>query len=264
MDTSDVTSAARSAGDHPAVEGAARLGYAVSGVLHLVIAWLALQVAWTTGGGSADQSGALRTLASSAVGVLLLWLAVAGFAGLALWQVTDAVIGHPGKGEAPDRAKAVGKAVVYLVLALSCLSFARGGGTDSSAQSVDVTAALMAQSGGRILVGLVGLAVVAVGGYHVVKGWKRTFLRDLEGHPGTVAERAGRVGYIAKGVALAVVGLLFVSAAVQSQPDRATGLDGALHALLGQPFGPILLTLVALGFAGYGLYSFARARHATV
>jgi len=264
MDSSDVTSAARSAGDHPALEGAARLGYAVSGVLHLVIGWLGLQLAWATAGGSADQSGALRTLASTTLGVLLLWLAVVGFSGLGLWQVTEAVVGHPGKGGAADRAKPAGKAVVYVVLALSCLSFARGGGADSSAQSRDFTAALMAGPGGRLLVAAVGLGVVAVGAYHVVKGWKRRFLQDLEGHPGTWATRAGRAGYVAKGVALVVVGLLFLSAAAQSRPDKATGLDGALRTMLDQPFGRFLLTLVALGFAAYGVYSFARSRHARV
>ena len=43
--------AAAQAGDHPIVEWGARLGYAASGVLHLVLAWLIVQIAI----GSADQ-----------------------------------------------------------------------------------------------------------------------------------------------------------------------------------------------------------------
>jgi hypothetical protein len=103
-----------------------------------------------------------------------------------------------------------------------------------------------------------------VGVYHVVKGWTKRFLRDLEDHPGTWATRAGQIGYIAKGVALVLVGLLFVVAGLRKQPAEATGLDGALRTLRDQPFGTGLLVIVSLGLAAYGLYSFARARHAKV
>ena len=61
-----------------------------------------------------------------------------------------------------------------------------------------------------------------------------------------------------------LVGAIFLSAAVTSRPEQARGLDGALRTLLEAPFGAALLTVVALGFAGYGVYSVARARHARV
>ncbi|HLJ34542.1 MAG TPA: DUF1206 domain-containing protein, partial [Ktedonobacteraceae bacterium] len=48
---------------------------------------------------------------------------------------------------------------------------------------------------------------------------------------------------------------------VQFDPKKAVGLDGALKELLLQPFGPILLVIVALGLIAYGLYSFAEARY---
>jgi hypothetical protein len=77
--------------------------------------------------------------------------------------------------------------------------------------------------------------------------------------------RSGRIGYVGKGAALAVVGVLLVVAAVRSDPEQAEGLDAALHTLAGLPFGAVLLTLVALGFAGYGVYALAgRARYAKV
>ena len=264
MDTPDVRSMAQEAGDHPALENAARLGYAVNGVLHLLIGWLGLQLAWGLGGGggSADQSGALRSLAETSVGRVVLWVGVVGFLGLGIWQASEAVIG---RGKTSDRVKAVAKALLYLFLAFSSFSYAKGtGGESSSKQSVDATASLMKQPAGRALVVAVGLVVVGVGVYHVVKGWKRTFLRDLVGHPGDLAVKAGRLGYIAKGVALAVVGALFVLAGVRGAANEATGLDGALRTLLGVPYGKVLLTLVALGFAAFAVYSFARARYARV
>jgi hypothetical protein len=262
VDTNDVKQAAAKAGDHPVLENAARLGYAVNGIVHLLIAWLALQVAWGGGGSSADQSGAMQTLSGNGIGRVLLWIAVLGFLGLGLWQVTEVIVG---RGETSDRLKAAAKAVVYLFLAFSFFTYARGSSSSSSSQqSVDFTASLMDKPFGRILVGAVGVAVLAVGVYHVYKGYKKKFLQDLREHPGRWVVRAGQFGYIARGVAFGLVGVLFVLAAVRTQPGEATGLDGALRTLREAPFGQILLTIVALGFASFAVYLFARTKYARV
>ena len=267
MDHQDVKQAASRASDHPALEAAARVGYATSGLLHLLIGWITLQVAFGGNGGkNADQSGALASLAGNGAGKAALWVGVVGFLGLAVWQLADAVVGHPGgdKDAWGGRAKAAGKAVVYLALAWSAFQFARGRTSDSRSQSVDFTAKLLDKPGGRALVVAIGLAIIAVGVYHVHKGWTKKFLQDLQDHPGTWATRAGRIGYIAKGVALVIVGFLFAAAGVHEQAKEATGLDGALKSLRDEPFGPALLVVMAVGFAAFGLYSFSRAKHARV
>jgi hypothetical protein len=51
-------------------------------------------------------------------------------------------------------------------------------------------------------------------------------------------------------------------AAWTADAQDVKGLDGALKSFLALPFGRALLTVVALGIAGYGVYSFARARYA--
>ena len=122
----------------------------------------------------------------------------------------------------------------------------------------------MAHPGGRVLVGLVGLGILAIGAYHVYKGWTAKFEEDLVGRPGVWVVRAGRVGYVAKGVALGIVGLLFVVAGLRRTTKDATGLDGALRVLRAQPFGQYLLTLVALGLVAFGVYTLARARYTKV
>jgi hypothetical protein len=266
MSPDTVKGAAREAGDHPALEMAARVGYAVSGLLHLLIGWLALQVAWSNSGKSADQSGALASLAGNGAGQVALWVAVLGFFGLALWQVAEAVGGSFGEGMDAwaGRGKAIAKAVVYLVLGWTTLSFARGKQSSSKQQTVDFTASMLQSTAGRVLVVVIGLVIVGVGVYHVYKGATKRFLRDLAENPGTFATRAGQIGYIAKGIALAIVGLLFVVAGVTRRARTAGGLDTALHTLREQPMGPALLTLVAIGLVAYGVYSFARARYARV
>ena len=93
---------------------------------------------------------------------------------------------------------------------------------------------------------------------------RRSSSRTSRTTPGTWATRAGRVGYIAKGVALVIVGFLFAAAGVHKQAKEASGLDGALKSLRDEPFGPALLVVMAIGFAAFGLYSFSRAKHAKV
>ena len=71
----------------------------------------------------------------------------------------------------------------------------------------------------------------------------------------------GKIGYIAKGIAVGLVGGLFVYAAFTQDPEKSGSTDKALHKVLQQPFGPWLLIALSLGIACYGLFQFARARH---
>ncbi|HMT31695.1 MAG TPA: DUF1206 domain-containing protein [Dermatophilaceae bacterium] len=263
----DVTEAVRDVGGHPIVENGARVGYAVNGIVHLLIAWIAIQLALqpsaprkAEGQETVDQSGALATLASSGLGKVTLLIAVGGFALLALWQVTEAVI----RRKTSVRLKSAAKGIVYASLAWSAFAFVRGAGSSSSEQTVDVTAELMNRPLGQALVAILGFVVLGIGGYHVYKGAKCRFLHDLREHPGQWAVFAGRYGYIAKGVALALVAVVFLVAAWHGRADEATGLDGGLRILLDLPLGHLPLVLIALGFAAYAVYSAARAKYARV
>jgi hypothetical protein len=260
----NVSKVARTLEGHPVLRNGARAGYALNGVLHLLIAWIALQIAWSGSGKSADQSGALRSLAGSGAGELTLWAAALGFLALGVWQLASAVALRP-RGKSSrwvEKAKGIAKAAVYLALAWTSFSFANGQPNSSKAQSTGFTDTMLQQGNGRLLVASIGLVIIGVGVYHVAKGWTKKFLKDLTRNPGVLATRAGVVGYIAKGVALALVGFLFLIAAVQNSSSGATGLDGALRSLVQDAVGPWLLTAVGLGIGAYGVYSFVRSRHA--
>jgi len=244
----------------------ARTGYAVSGLLHIMIGIIAVRIATGSGEGQASETGALQELAGTSAGEFVLWFGVVAFVALGLWQVLEAIAGTSGdaKSRKAYRAKAAGKAVVYL--ALAALTFQIVSGSGGGGKQESVTASLLASGGGRALVGAVGVGVLVVAGYHVYKGWKKRFLRDLEGNAGGQVGHAvvvlGQVGYIAKGIALGVLGALLLVAAATADPAKASGLDAALRTIGDQPFGAVLLTATGIGFAAYGVYSFARARYA--
>jgi hypothetical protein len=259
----EIVDTARDVGDSRAVQWGARLGYVSNGVLHVLLGWLALDLAWGSDSGDrrADQSGALATVADSTLGMVLLWVLAVGFTLLALWQVTEII---NKRRETSERAKAAGKLLGYAALAFTGYVFAVGERVNSRKQTRDFTRTLMDMPAGQLLVAAVGLVVLGIAAYHVYKGWRQKFLEDLVEHPGRWAVVAGRVGYIAKGIALGVVGVLFVIAAVQHDSKEATGLDGALRTLQDAPAGGAVLTVIALGIATFGIYSFARARYARV
>lgn len=255
----DATRAADEASDHPALTWSARVGLAVNGLLHVLVAWIAFRVAVGSTGHNADQSGALQTVASEPGGRVVLWVGAVGFLALALWELADGFRDWRRQHDTGwlDLAKDAAAAVVHLAVGLACLRFALGSsGSGSSKQhSQELTATLMQQPGGRVLVGAIGLVVIGVGVYHGWKGVTRRFLDELRGEPNPLSTGAGVLGYLAKGIALALVGGLFVVAAVHHRPQQASGLDGALRTLQAQPYGVVLLGAVAAGLAAYGIYA---------
>lgn len=249
------------------VKIAARVGLLAYGVTHLLIAGLALQVAFGQGGEQADQSGAFQALARQPFGQVLLWVLVVGFVAVALWRIELAIWGYTYVTDRTKnirkRAVAAGKAVLFLALAVLAGTTAAGGGGGGGQQGA--TAGVMGLPGGQFLVGAIGIGIVVAGGVKVYQGWQKKFLEDMDlpsdRRARTVSERTGQIGFIAKGVSIALIGILVVVAAITFRPEEASGLDAALKSLITQPFGPYLLILVALGLACYGVFCFFDARY---
>jgi hypothetical protein len=253
--------------DNGAFQYAARAGFAVSGVLHLLLGYIVLRLALGTGG-NADQSGALATLADQTGGQVMLWIAAVGLFALGLWHLAEAVVGskpseRSGNDDSPawKRAKSVGLAVANIAIAFSAMRFAMGSGQSSGRQNSGISAQLMQSGWGKAVLVAVGLGVLGVGGYHVYKGVSRKFYKDLRVSGGTGITAVGVAGYVAKGLVLAGAGILVIVATLQADPAKASGLDAAVKTLGEAPYGKFLLILAALGIAAFGLYSFVRSRY---
>lgn len=258
---------ARDVHDSRAVEVLARLGLASRGLVWLVLGFLAGSLA-LGGSGQADQDGALRALKDTAFGGPLLAVLGIGFAGYALWLLLSAAVGHrdeDGKDRVLHRLTSLGKGLVYAALSVSTFAFlVRDGSGGGSAQSR--TAEVMSYPGGRTAVGAVGLAVVGIGAYFVVKGLRRKPSECLEDYrvPSALRRPAilvGAVGYVGRGLTLGLVGAFLVQAAATFDPDDAKGLDAALQAVASQPYGRVLLGLMVIGVLAYALWSFIEAAY---
>ena len=246
---------------------AARAGYVAAGLLHVMIGVIALRVA-TGGSGSADQSGAVAALAGSPGGIVLLWACFLGCAALAVFLFSEIFFGATQRSDRDrlkHRVKMGGQAVVYGAIGAVFGTYALGGTSDSSGSTQSLSARLMAHPAGTVLLIVVGLGLVVAGAFFVHRGVTRSFRENLKRLPPGTAGRAvmwlGTAGYAAKGVALAVLGVLVVVATVRSDPEQSSGLDGALKALQEQPFGAWILGAVALGLICYGVFMVVRARY---
>jgi hypothetical protein len=156
---------------------------------------------------------------------------------------------------------------LYAFICGSVVSFiiGTGGKTSGNTQSKDVTARLMAHSGGRWLVALIGIGLAASGVALAIYGIRRKFTKHLHmaqmsHRTGKVVTTLGLVGYVARGVVFSVAGAFLVDAAVSFNPQKAQGIDGALLKLATTPLGPGLLVAVALGLVIFGVYSGCEAR----
>lgn len=265
----DARDSARKAADSKPLEVLARVGLVAYGIVHLLVGWIALQVAWGGSGENADQSGAMQSLAQQPFGPALLWLITVGLVALAIWQASEAIWGFrdaEAKKRLRRRVTAGAKAVVYLALAISAARFAMGSGKSSSQSQQSATSGVLGLPFGQALVVIAALVIIGVGVVLVRKAFTKKFLREIDTSPMSPATRQtitrlGQAGHAAKGVALALVGLLLGYAAVTFDPEKARGLDGAMRTIAAQPFGQILLTAVALGFVAYGLFAFAQSRY---
>ena len=269
----DVVARAREVTDHPVLTHVARVGLIAYGVMHFLIGYLAIRLAWGLRGADADQTGALQTVADGPGGAVLLWTIGLGMLALALWQAGEVLLWWHGLLDPAHRgrtalvcAKCLAKALVYAVLGVTALLFAVGLEYEADERLRDVTDATLEIPGGAVLVGAVAVAVIAVGLYTLVRGVTGGFMKDIDMPAAPdrwepLIEGIGRVGYVAKGAAFAVVGVLLWRAASSADVSTATGLDGALAAIAGITAGPWLLTAVAAGFAAFGLYALARARY---
>lgn len=261
--------------EHPGLVKLGRAGWLTKGIVYLIAGVLALGVAakasgWAdaisaTGNQEASPTGAIKTVAGSSGGTLLLWLLALGLLLYAAWRLVTAFL--PGGSDAKATIHRIGyvvSAVIYATFAFSAIALARHAAKAQNGNSkvTDISASIMEHTAGRWVIGAVGVIIVAAGLYRVFKGITMDVNDelDLSGMSATRrvwTERLGAVGEIGRGVGIGLVGFFMVRAALHYNAAEATGLDGALRRLATNTWGLVLVVVVGLGFVAYGLFCVA-------
>jgi hypothetical protein len=265
----------RLAVDHPGFVKAGRVGWFAKGAVYVVAGVLALLIAarssgWadsaSTGTQEASPTGALKAIAHETAGPLLLILLAIGMLLYAAWRVVSALM--PGGTDAKAWVRRIGfvvSAVIYTTFAVTALALSRSretSGTNGNSTVNKDAGGVMSHTGGRLLIGIVGVIVIAAGVYRIAKGVKvdvddELDLTGMSNERRRWTERLGALGEVGRGVGIGLIGFFLLRAAITYDPSEATGLDGALRTLVTKTGGLLVVLLVGIGFVAYGLFCLA-------
>jgi Domain of Unknown Function (DUF1206) len=262
--------AVKHAAANPQLELLERLGYVVRGVLYVVMGFLAFRIATTQPGGKAtDLSGSLVWLIGNPFGKLVLIVTIIGLAAYSLWGFIRAIFdplhrGRDTKGIAA-RIGFLTSAFSYAAIAFFALQILAGSGSTSNDSTQKAVSSLLTNPAGGVITILLGVAALAIAAGQFIEAYRATFKNDLKAGEMSKSERdiavgLGRFGMAARGVTFLVIGFFLIQAGIHHTPDKATGFGGAFLFLLAQPYGHLLVGIIALGFVALGLHSFACAR----
>jgi hypothetical protein len=261
-------SSARRAARSPWVGWLGRIGFAAQGTCFVIIAVLALELAFGDSGRLTDPRGAFVVLAQGGWTRVLLVLLAVGFGCYSIWRFAQAVFDRGGMGNDPGglgrRAIQFGQAVLYAFLTLAAVRIllgARGGSNPKGA-----AAGILGWPGGVAIVAALGAAIAIVAAVNVYWGLSRRFMESLDQRvlePGArrLLELVGTIGFVALGFVLGVVAWFMLKAAIDYNAGKVVSLGGAMSRLAQATYGTWLLTAVAVGLLAYGLFGLLQARY---
>ena len=248
-------------------EWLSRAGFVARGLIYGIIGILAIKLALGAGGKTTNQQGALETIARQPFGKVLLILVAIGLAGYALWRLLRALLGHgPEDSDSTfERVGAFASGIVYAGLCAIAVEILLGSG-GSSGNANKTTAGVFGWPAGTWLVGIAGAVLVGVGLYQGYRGLSKDFLKDSKTEQMSPQVRRwiewiGTFGHLARMVVFCLVGAFLINAAIDYNPNKAVGLDGALAKIADASYGPFLLGIVAAGLIAFGVYSLTDARY---
>lgn len=237
------------------------------GGVHLVVAWLFVQVAW--GWGSAAGDRPIAAMAHTVIGQIALWAAAVGMAMLIGWRVLQ-LMSRSGRGSGwravTSAATRLFEATIYALIGISAVQAAVTRGREGSVQAEgaeeqSLGSAMLQHTWSRIALGVIAVILLALG----IQLWRsaitRSFTQDLAERVSPAVVALGAIGTAVKGVAVVIVGVLVGWAVVTFDPAKTAGLEALIDTLRQAWFGPMLLTVIAAGLACFSAYCFVWAAH---
>jgi hypothetical protein len=248
-----------------------RAGFVARGLVYGVIGGLALALALGAADGSAtNQQGALALIAGAPLGSVAVAILAVGMLAYAVWQIGQAVLGR-GLEDAErdgigDRIGNLGSGLAYIGLFVIAVKALIGAANTESSGPSKAAAGVLGWPGGQWIVGVTGVVFVGVCIYLAYDGVSGSYLEESKTEEMTpdvrrVLDVVGRVGRFSRAVVFALIGYFLIRTAIDFDPAKAIGVDGALREVAQQPYGSWLLGLVAIGLIVFAASSLAEARY---
>lgn len=258
-------------------ERVSRFGLLAKGIVYMTIGGLTAMAAFGFGGKVSDRDDAFNWIIDLPFGRILLGIVAAGLLAYVFWRFIQVYKDPENKGNdfkgIMQRTGITFSGLAYGALAYYAAMLAiEGPGSndgDGGGSRQFIVAKLLQQPAGQYLVGAVAVFFVGLGIYQIYKSLsgkykKKVNQAGMSGDEKDFYLTAGRLGYIARGIVLCIIGFLFYKAAVNSNPSEADGTGGAFQFLQNSGYGPWLLGVVAVGLFLYGVFCLVQARYRTI
>ena len=247
----------------------ARFGLVSKGIVYFLMGTLSVLAAFGLSKEKGDKAEAFKFIYDQPFGRVLLIGIALGLFGYVMLRMFQAFKDTENKGNGlkgvMDRVGYAMSALLYLAIGAYAVKLVFRGATDgddSDSRQFVVSKALE-YPGGEYLVGIAGLIVVGMGIYQISRGVTGRFMKKVNlvrSNMKDAFKTTGTIGYISRGIVLAIIGYFLIHAALVSNPDEAQG-TGAAFDFLENKVGSVMMAVVALGLAGYGVFCFVKAKY---
>jgi hypothetical protein len=248
----------------------ARSGLIAKGLVYVLMGVLAFMAAFELGGQSGkevNQKEVFTSVKDWPGGMLILGLLAAGLVCYSGWRAIQ-TFSDKQNGEKIKLVKKIRyffSGLAYLLLAVTALSILLDRQGSKGDKNQHWAAELISQPFGQWLLGIAALAIAAIGIYQIYYGLSEKFKKHVEGMESnsttsSVLLKAGKTGYVARGVVWLIISYMLFNAAMHSNPKEA-GDTGKAFQFVEGALGSYLLGALGIGLLAYGIFNFVRARY---
>lgn len=252
-------------------EKLARFGLVSKGIVYFLMGTLSVLAAMGLSSEKGDKAEAFKLIYEQPFGRVILVAIALGLLGYVMLRFFQAFKNTENKNNdikgILDRIGFGMSGVLYLAIGIYAMNLAvkgaesgDGGGNDSR-QSI--VGKILEYPGGEYIIGIASLIIIGMGIYQITRGVTGKFMKKVNLYKSDMKDAfktAGVLGYVSRGVVLTIIGYFLLHAAWLSNPSEAQG-TGAAFAFLQNNFGSLMMAIVAVGMAGYGVFCFVKAKY---
>ena len=246
----------------------ARFGLVSKGVVYFLMGTLSVLAAFGLSRQNGDKAEAFKLIYAQPFGKVLLIGIALGLFGYVMLRFFQAFMNTENKRKdfkgTLDRIGYALSALLYLGIAAYAIKLAVAGSSSGEGDSRQfIVSKVFEYPGGEYIVGIAALMGIGMGIYQIVRGVTGKFMKRVNLYRSNMKDAfktTGTIGYISRGIVLGIIGYFLLHAAIVSNPNEAQGTGEAFD-FLQNNFGSLLMAVVAVGLAGYGVFCFVKAKY---
>ena len=242
----------------------ARFGMGAKGIVYLLIGVLTALAAFGQGGSKSGKNDILQFVAEQPYGKILLIALGLGLTGYTFYRLYQA-FGNPKNHDSDakgyfKRFAYVISGIIYGLLAYSALRIVLAASRNDS----DLASQLLNSDYGNIIAIIVALILLGKAIYEFYVAYSGKYREDVEhagisGDAQSLLTKAGKMGFTARGIVASILAFLFFKTGFSSSTENINRTDA--FSFLQNEFGSMIMGLVALGIALYGIFMLIKSKY---